>query len=245
MSDEPKPEKEILMLHQPPLHEGCGCTVVDDVFRLGGACMSDDCPCRQFDGFREYATLRLAPPSFAGDYLGTLPMPTLAVGTSYQADSTFSNRLGAMVAPSPEGLSRAAEATGKMATAVGGVPMPFDPERADPVHPSVVDEPKLEHPAPWGWAYVHEAVVLVDANGLSVFAVDPAPSPIVRELIALAPEMEALLRETEKALNLDGGHDCSTCKMSTWQVEAVHWIGCARAALLDKLDAARKASGGT
>lgn len=77
------------------------------------------------------------------------------------------------------------------------------------------DDNKPEHPAPWRWAkpdYPTEeraanALELLDANDNIVLSSQgddwswvEVDSPVARELIRLAPEMEALLRELRDAI---------------------------------------------
>lgn len=105
-------------------------------------------------------------------------------------------------------------------------------------------EPKPEHPAPWAWVpWIHGthplfATAMVDAQGGSVLVVNgefaKIDSPLARELIRLAPEMEELLRgplQTE---------ECPWCKALFWKGRECE-ADCPHAAILAKLDAARSA----
>ncbi len=117
-------------------------------------------------------------------------------------------------------------------------------------------EPKPEHPAPWevlpdGSAPENACFSsgLVDADGERVLGPTNDQnlyfaSPYVRELIRLAPELEALLRKMEWIFSADEEADeCPSCfaqsPLSDGRRE--HGDGCELAALLAKLDAARKA----
>ncbi len=102
------------------------------------------------------------------------------------------------------------------------------------------DQGKPEHPAPWRWVPGSSsrkdplaANWLADANGVILVSPDvdeeiEIASPVVSELIRLAPEMEALLRRAVDLLDTLGGGG------SPVAIES--------AALLAAIDAARKAT---
>lgn len=118
------------------------------------------------------------------------------------------------------------------------------------------DESKPEHPAPWRWIEdatktVQGEVALVDANGAIVveavncngyddgsIAVVSCESPVARELIRLAPEMEALLRKIEWA----GAMDWCPCCNRRGSADG-HFGDCALAEILDLMDATRRTPG--
>ncbi len=56
------------------------------------------------------------------------------------------------------------------------------------------DQYKPQHPAPWRWAADTDDL-LDSAGGVLAGGNAVTPSPLAREMIRLAPEMEALLRE--------------------------------------------------
>lgn len=104
------------------------------------------------------------------------------------------------------------------------------------------DKRKPDHPPPWRWDYKPSARVpwaLVDADNMSMGVVAVMPDadaipPDVRELIRLAPTMEALLRKCE----WDTGGECPACG----DAGRVHGSDCELASVLAALDAARKES---
>jgi hypothetical protein len=112
-----------------------------------------------------------------------------------------------------------------------------------------VSAQNVEHPAPWEWGIG----VLMDASGDRVlFAEGPGhvyvevPSPLARELIRLAPELEELLRKATWTKTGRYRWSCSFCEQVWVQVinrrarEFKHQTGCPVGDLLEKLDAARK-----
>ena len=105
----------------------------------------------------------------------------------------------------------------------------------------------VEHSAPWRWRpdeNGHTDLHLVDANGDTITlgdeTLDEAP-PFTRELIRLAPEMEALLRSIEwKADTRWEGGCCPSCNgRRDVGGPSGHFADCKLAALLAALDAAR------
>ncbi len=104
------------------------------------------------------------------------------------------------------------------------------------------------HPAPWRW----DDYGLLDANGKRIVyeqgAIGPddggvaVETPAVAELIRLAPEMEALLRQVQ--YGGDYYHDCPWCQCtgSHDMTTTLNHGPCPLGTLLDALDAARAAT---
>ncbi len=104
----------------------------------------------------------------------------------------------------------------------------------------------VKHPPPWRWAVTRDyrdAEVLwrlEDSTGTEVVAKGfcgadiQVASPVVRELIRLAPEMEAMLRSIEWCPSCSGRNRTSPDGTS------FHFSECKLAAILSAIDAARK-----
>jgi hypothetical protein len=127
---------------------------------------------------------------------------------------------------------------------------------------------KPEHPAPWAWRYSPSGAgwELRDSNGGIIIGSESLDgkhwvvtgagvSDPVRELIRVAPDMEAALRKMEWSVTLPdtegGGRCCPDCKCDadpvTWgqglkiiKHRAVHANECSIGTILAALDAARK-----
>ncbi len=117
------------------------------------------------------------------------------------------------------------------------------------------DEPKPDRAVPW--VVVPDTVSpndarfadrLVDASGNRM--VGPTndeslafASPYAREQVRLAPSMDGLLRELEWSGDRDESTAfCPCCQQASFYRTGTHGEDCALAALLAKLDAARKAT---
>jgi hypothetical protein len=107
-----------------------------------------------------------------------------------------------------------------------------------------------EHPAPWAYIPFPNSSLpdwaLVDATGAHVARPNlggggvsiALASPLARELIRLAPEMEEALRAVEYGGPFDR---CPTCGVAGYVGKAPHEVGCSIGRVLAALDAARAA----
>ena len=107
-----------------------------------------------------------------------------------------------------------------------------------------MSEPK--HPAPWKWEADDVSGSLLDANGKRVVGnADYRGEEVVTdiatgELLSLAPEMEALLREHEwSGSNLSCPECHGLCTSSSSKPHNGHDPDCDWAAILARIDAAR------